>query len=446
MKHILSMPLILLFFVTLLNSCKESPNDPALKESKIEFAFSSSQVKSNGEQGLTSIVVSVEDLQGNTILNSEKIDIYHMNGKYISEPVTLVVGEYKLSRFLVLNEANDVVYATPKEGSDKAHLVENPLPIDFSASKDSINEVTPEVVLVADSNPEEFGYVSFSFDIANSFKILMGAAILDSLSQNYKLTNAHVEIYNETTLVYEGELNPSGGDIDSLNYDSLNLVNEIILPEKYNEFTVIVSKWGYEDYNKTFPKEELRLYYREEDKGPLIVTLDEVCYLPEGSANIEAYPVFQLWPDATINVENLSIQDADQYIIDFGDGTVNGISGFEPTFTHTYDSIGLYQVKLTVVKDGCVSESIDSIIIGSIASAYAGEDTITSIDSIAMNAHDPFPETGTWSLISGSGIILDINDPNTTIIELGIGENIFGWTVDYGQAILSDEVSITYNP
>ncbi|MCP4180211.1 MAG: hypothetical protein GY756_20800 [bacterium] len=358
MKHSLSIPLVLLLLVGFLNSCKKSSDNPALVESKVEFVFSSSQIKSVSEQGLANIVISVEDAQGNSILNSEKIDIYHMNGKYISEPVEMLVGDYKLTRFLVLNGENDVVYATPKEGSDNAHLVEKPLPINFSASEDSKIEVTPEVILVANSNPEEFGYVSFSFDIANSFKILMGAAVLESSTQSYKLTDAQVKIYSATTLVYEGNLDPYSSGNDSPNYDPNSSVDEISLPEEFTEYTVMVSKLGYKDYSKTFQKEELRLYHKKEDKGPLIVTLDKNGELPLGSANFTASPEYQQWPANTITIENLSITDADEYIFDFGDNTKDVKTSFVSSLSHSYDSHGVYSIKLTIVKDGCTSEHI----------------------------------------------------------------------------------------
>lgn len=55
------------------------------------------------------------------------------------------------------------------------------------------------------------------------------------------------------------------------------------------------------------------------------------------------------------------------------------------------------------------------------------------------------PAQGTWTLISGSGTITDPNDPNTTVTDLAIGENIFQWTVDNGPCATSgttDQVSI----
>lgn len=61
-----------------------------------------------------------------------------------------------------------------------------------------------------------------------------------------------------------------------------------------------------------------------------------------------------------------------------------------------------------------------------------------------------FPGSGTWTLIQGSGVIADASDPNTEISALGIGENIFEWTVTNGPCIppnSSDQVSIlVYNP
>ncbi len=56
-----------------------------------------------------------------------------------------------------------------------------------------------------------------------------------------------------------------------------------------------------------------------------------------------------------------------------------------------------------------------------------------------------FPGTGTWTLVSGSGIIADVNDPNTAISDLAIGENIFQWVVTNGPCadpLTTDEVSI----
>nr|MDQ3101714.1 hypothetical protein [Bacteroidota bacterium] len=56
-----------------------------------------------------------------------------------------------------------------------------------------------------------------------------------------------------------------------------------------------------------------------------------------------------------------------------------------------------------------------------------------------------FPASGTWTLVSGTGLIVSPNDPNSVILDLGFGQNIFQWTVNNGpcaSGISNDQVSI----
>ena len=53
-----------------------------------------------------------------------------------------------------------------------------------------------------------------------------------------------------------------------------------------------------------------------------------------------------------------------------------------------------------------------------------------------------FPASGQWTLVSGDGTITDPTSPTTTITDLGIGVNVFAWTVNNGpctNGITSDE-------
>lgn len=57
-----------------------------------------------------------------------------------------------------------------------------------------------------------------------------------------------------------------------------------------------------------------------------------------------------------------------------------------------------------------------------------------------------FPATGTWSLVIGQGTFTDPADPSSAVTNLGVGVNIFAWTVDNGPCgagTTSDQVSIT---
>ncbi|MCB0760853.1 MAG: gliding motility-associated C-terminal domain-containing protein [Flavobacteriales bacterium] len=75
------------------------------------------------------------------------------------------------------------------------------------------------------------------------------------------------------------------------------------------------------------------------------------------------------------------------------------------------------------------------------------QDLCTPTTSTTMSANvAEAPAVGTWSLVSGSGSIANVNDPNTAITGLGIGENVFQWTLNNGTCSggeTSDQVIIT---
>jgi hypothetical protein len=75
--------------------------------------------------------------------------------------------------------------------------------------------------------------------------------------------------------------------------------------------------------------------------------------------------------------------------------------------------------------------------------ANAGPDTMLCVDFYTMQGSPLTPGVfGTWTLVSGCGVINNPNLPNTQVVDLCIGENVFVWTVDNGGSITSDAVSI----
>jgi uncharacterized protein (TIGR02145 family) len=278
MKKLSSISAFILLIALVFNSCKDSLNDQLL-QNQVEFSFLTNQLKEGNGQNLLNIVVTVEDMQGNVVINSQMIEIYNMNGRYMSEPISLITGEYKLSRFMVIDASNNVVYASPFEGSVKANQVQKPLSISFTVQKDSVTKLFPEVLSTAQYSPIDFGYPSFDFEITGTFNFILGAFAYDSISHNYELTNADISIFSDTILLFSGALE-SDVSINLDNFNSKVLPAKITLPEKYLNFTIEISKDGYLIYNKTFSKEDLRLFYRNEDNGPLIITLEKTCNCP----------------------------------------------------------------------------------------------------------------------------------------------------------------------
>ncbi|MCC6600138.1 MAG: gliding motility-associated C-terminal domain-containing protein, partial [Crocinitomicaceae bacterium] len=67
------------------------------------------------------------------------------------------------------------------------------------------------------------------------------------------------------------------------------------------------------------------------------------------------------------------------------------------------------------------------------ANAGPDQDLCTPVTSTIISANSPiFPAIGYWTLISGQGDISDPNNPTTTVSNLGVGANVFQWTIENG--------------
>ena len=99
----------------------------------------------------------------------------------------------------------------------------------------------------------------------------------------------------------------------------------------------------------------------------------------------------------------------------------------------------------TITNSNCTS--VDTIIVtnNKPTTANAGTNQSLCYDSVLMTASQPVVGTGTWTVISGSGNIVDNIDPNTRIRNLGAGINIFKWLITYNGCQSSDEVTINYD-
>ncbi len=290
MKLLILIAQIFAMLALALVSCNKANNEEKV-QGNIEFTFSvspsTSYIKSASDsgyiQGITNAVVTVEDLQGNVVIKTEKIEIYCMNGYYVSKPIAIAEGGYKICEFVILDACDNVVYASPKMESVKAQIVQTSLPLTITVTRNATSTLTPQVLSTADSRPEDFGYTSFNYNISETFDFRLGAFAFNDTFKNYKTSNAYISIYNDSavynnaTLVYSGKLNSflSRTIEGNNNYDTLGITTKISLPERHNNFTIEITKDRYITYRKTFTKEQLRLHYRAQDKGPLVVVLEK---------------------------------------------------------------------------------------------------------------------------------------------------------------------------
>ncbi|MBK9177326.1 MAG: gliding motility-associated C-terminal domain-containing protein [Flavobacteriales bacterium] len=120
-------------------------------------------------------------------------------------------------------------------------------------------------------------------------------------------------------------------------------------------------------------------------------------------------------------------------------------------------SIGVNTFEWSVYNGPCGSSTDQVTIIlydDTTAAANAGPDIeicLPITEAFLQGVQPPAPADGTWTLIAGTGIIADPNDPNTQVTGLSQGTNVFVWTLEWdpcpNNGILTDTMEVrVYNP
>ena len=204
---ILHLAILVLLFT--LPACKNDENIDLPVMQNISFSFEQKAVQilsSTGQKKVTAlkddaryVVVTIENSTGTKIYDAKKLELFNFNGSFISESLSLVVADYKLTGFLVLDVNNAVIYSTPLEGSALAAQVIDPLPISFIVSKDQETKITPDVLTTTGVSVSDFGYASFDFDIMVPFRL--SAQTYDAVASGWESTTANISIVGINTIV-----------------------------------------------------------------------------------------------------------------------------------------------------------------------------------------------------------------------------------------------------
>lgn len=107
---------------------------------------------------------------------------------------------------------------------------------------------------------------------------------------------------------------------------------------------------------------------------------------------------------------------------------------------------GKNRFRWTINNNGCLS-SDDVEISNNYIQSFAGFDQVNCADTALLEANNPFPGTGTWGVIGGSGSANfdDPSNPYTIVRGLDQGENLLTWTISYDGCNSVTTVSITNN-
>jgi hypothetical protein len=248
------------------------------------------------------VLLSVEKSNGEIALTQQPVKVLAFGESYITEPLALHPGQYRVTDFLLVDENSEVLYAAPKKGSPLAEAVKQPLPYTFYISRNKVSNIDMQVLDVSEHMPEQFGYVSFNLKAGAAFQL----AVFVNEDGKTKLTDAHAYILNGT---------------DTLQHFDLKArVNTLFFSgDRDANYTLVVTKAGYATDTREFNFNQL-------DNKPLQVYLQ--------AENSET-KTLRLWYNPIVHPEEppivrfsmiLGAEEQADITVNFGDGTIENYS------------------------------------------------------------------------------------------------------------------------
>jgi len=240
---------LILLVVFAFSSCeKNSDTSKGTAKFSIASIEQSNQLKSAwADTDLVSyhLMVSVEDSDGSSVLTDHLVPVYLFGPGYISEELEMNEGDYRLTKFMLINASGAVIAATPVEGSPLAYLVKNPLPLEFSIRGGTATIVSPELLAVGDHTPGDFGYISFGGQIIKPLDFYTVCIIDNPLSMApvQPPVTADLTVFAGNDWRYRFRLKAS--------------VNHLIIRGGYQYYTFLLEKEGYLPQKFEFTAREL---------------------------------------------------------------------------------------------------------------------------------------------------------------------------------------------
>ena len=264
--HKLGTVLALVTLLVGLNSCEKPENDNAQK-GKVEISFNlndptgilkSAQIDSaDSKSKIAHLLVSIVNSEGGFVMQDEIIPLYEFGNSYMTGKIEMKPGKYSLTKFLVINDNNKVIFAAPLEGSPRAHLVTKPLPLAFAIHPNEVSRIIPEVLPIGNSQPSDFGYVNFGFQIVKPLQFFACATIDNPmLMRPSTMTDALLIVRTSEGWSHEFKLGAH--------------VNKLVIPAGAEVYFFHVVKKGYETQKYEFKEKELKA---SSESNPIIFKL-----------------------------------------------------------------------------------------------------------------------------------------------------------------------------
>lgn len=205
------------------------------------------------------ILISVINENGEYVFEDEVIPLITFGGQFITGKIEMEAGSYQITSFMVIGPEGNVFYAAPLAGSAKAFLVNDPLPLKFHVRPGDVTRVSPEVLEVGISQPSDFGYVAFGFNVVKP--IVAHVVAIDDNPLYYRpssMVSALMMIFTPDGRSFEYKLEPK--------------INRILIKPGYRIYHVIIESPEFPLLEMEVPAEQFR---NSSADNPLIFRLGE---------------------------------------------------------------------------------------------------------------------------------------------------------------------------
>ncbi len=230
-------------------SC-EQLNKTESGQGTAEFSFdlkSEQDAKSSSDSSSvpSGIMISVENMAGIPVFTDKVIPLYTFGTEYVSKNIELATGQYRLTKFMVINTAGKVLFAAPVAGSPMAYLTTRPLPLTFNIMTNHVTKVMPEVLQVGNLNPDQFGYAAFGFQVINPLAFWVVCLLDNPLAESpVQLTFANLTVISPSGWRFTFRLQASP--------------NNITIRGGADFYDLLVEKEGFEPQKFHISAEELK--------------------------------------------------------------------------------------------------------------------------------------------------------------------------------------------
>ncbi|MAZ56038.1 MAG: hypothetical protein CMP54_03490 [Flavobacteriales bacterium] len=144
-----------------------------------------------------------------------------------------------------------------------------------------------------------------------------------------------------------------------------------------------------------------------------------------------------------LNANNPETEETGTWTIISGNGNIQNINDPNTLVTNLSDGTNIFEWSLYSELCDTLSDQISINYIITEPYSNAGPDLQICDTEVILNGNIPnVNEVGIWTTITGSAIFNNANNPNTTVTNLSIGENIFEWTISDPCVSVSSQISV----